>query len=69
MNRPMSPDEARRRYTEAGAELRKQTDWLIGMCRLKLLDKESIAQQACVVAGCVSREQACKAQLEEACHG
>jgi len=69
MKQRMDQAMARLRYEESRAELEKQTDRLIAMCRVKLLDTESIRDQARVVAGCVSREQACKAQLEEARHG
>jgi hypothetical protein len=62
----MAVDDARRRHDESAAALRKGTERLIGMCTLKLLDAESIQDQACVVAGLVCSEYDTRVQLDMA---
>jgi hypothetical protein len=57
--------DAYQRHNESVAALRKATDRLIGMCKLTLLDVESIQDQACVVAGLVCSEHDTRVQLEE----
>ena len=66
MKERMEVGQARLRHDEAVVNLRRATDQLILMCKLKLLDKESIQDQACVVAGHVSSEHDTRVQMEEA---
>ena len=56
---------ARMRHHEADERLAEATQRLVGMCRLKLCDVESIQEQACVVAGLVCSERDTRLQLAE----
>jgi hypothetical protein len=66
MNHPMDPATARLRHDQAVVNLREATQRLIGMCRLKLLDVESIQDQAHVVSGAADAECATRLQMERA---
>jgi hypothetical protein len=57
---------AGRRHEEAKKRLAFEPQKLIGMCRLKLLDVESVQDQARLVVGLLDAEQATRVQLAKA---